>query len=231
MRNSLKKTKNLFPLQNYNLPFIDSRYFDAGFTSGKISTVAADASNTFYNRLFEEYATTGTMVAYENDFMDFNYLLFNEFLTNVTSYDTWMQGMSDAALNYKLPIQLCMSLPNQIMQSLLSSAVTNARASEDNFPGGAHASAWEQGSRWQIAYTSVFYAALDVMPFMDVIWTSAHCAGSPYPHDRDNIVLQVCFLLGGGIVRTCFFFFSFFFFVSHYCYLVCFSLALVGACP
>ena len=141
-------------------------------------------------------------MAYENDFMDFNYLVFNQFLTNLTAFETWLGGMTRAAHKWGLPVQLCMSLPNEVLLSLKHSAITNARASEDNYPGNAHPSAWERGSRWQSAYTHVFYAAVNIAPFFDVVWTMEHCDGAPYDVDRDNIFMQV--RLGGKTICLCF---------------------------
>jgi len=58
-------------------------------------------------------------------------------------------------------------------------AVTNARASEDNFP--------DSGARWKIGYTALFLAPMNIRPFFDVIWTTAVQPGNPY----DSIVFYV----------------------------------------
>jgi hypothetical protein len=123
--------------------------------------------------------------------MDFNYLLFNDLITSLDKPYMWAKGMADAALAHNLPIQYCMGLSNWMMQALSLPAVTNARASEDNFPGGAHASGWVKGSRWQIGYTTLFLNAVRLRPFFDVVWSQATCPGSPYGIPRDNIALQI----------------------------------------
>ncbi len=43
--------------------------------------------------------------AYEIDFLDFNYLIFPLFLSNLTAAETWLAGMADAALDLSLPVQ------------------------------------------------------------------------------------------------------------------------------
>jgi len=80
--------------------------------------------------------------------------------------------MADAALQRKIGIQYCMGLSSWALQTLEFPAVTNARASEDNFPGGSHASKWAKGSRWQIGYTSLFLNAIAIRPFLDVVWSA-----------------------------------------------------------
>ena len=93
-----------------------------------------------------------------------------------------------------------MDIPSAAMQSLRLPAITNARASEDNFPGGnsGQAPAWQQG-RWKIAYASLFYSALDLAPFMDVVWTTDTEAGNPYNATRNNVELQFMLsALGNG---------------------------------
>lgn len=123
--------------------------------------------------------------------MDFNYLLFNDFITSLDKPYKWAKGMADAALANNLPIQYCMGLSNWMLQALEFPAVTNARASEDNFPGGAHASGWVKGSRWQIGYTALMLNNLNLQPFFDVVWSEPNCPGNPYPVARDNIALQI----------------------------------------
>jgi len=70
-----------------------------------------------------------------------------------------------------------MDLPSDALASTVGGsggAVTNARASEDNFPSA--------GGRWSIGLTSMFYGALDLKPFYDDTWTVAQqCApDNPY---------------------------------------------------
>eukprot|EP00043_Microstomoeca_roanoka_P011144 m.105214 g.105214 ORF g.105214 m.105214 type:complete len:897 (+) comp15104_c1_seq7:127-2817(+) len=165
---------------DFNFTFVASQYFDVGFARGVISHIDASESYDFYLTLMSNYSSV--MSSFEVDFMDFNYLTFTDFTEQVGVFDTWAAGMADAAFELRLPIQYCMALPNEILNSVKYPAVTNARASEDNFPSNE--------DRWQIAYTSLFYAAVDVKPFMDVIWTRSDQPNNPYGISRDNIELQ-----------------------------------------
>ena len=91
--------------------------------------------------------------------------------------------MAQAALSYGISHQLCMSLPSQIMDTLLLPAVTNARASPDNQPGVFD-------NRWKIGYTSLLMWPLEVQPFFDNTWTEAD-ESFEYGHNRSNVQLQV----------------------------------------
>ena len=44
-------------------------------------------------------------------------------------------------------------------------------------PGGCHASQWVESSRLQIGYTSLFVIAIDLRPFLDVVWSAPYTAG------------------------------------------------------
>lgn len=72
-------------------------------------------------------------------------------------------------------------------------AITNARASEDDFP--------TSGNRWNIAMTAMLMRALDVGPFFDDIWTRADQPGNPYGVPSNNIRLRtfVSTLSGGPV--------------------------------
>lgn len=114
-------------------------------------------------------------VAFEVDFMDFLGLLFPALTTSdITALDAWYSAMAAALGAAGVPVQLCMDLPSDALASTLAPAVTNARASEDNFPTAT--------GRWSIGLTSLLYGALDLKPFYDDTWTTAQqCApDNPY---------------------------------------------------
>ena len=116
---------------------------------------------------------------FEIDFLWFTALIFEEFRQSVDSLFRWVQGMNDAAFSHGISIQYCMDLPSYALASMEFGAVTNARASDDNFPWG------EDGAprhyRWKIAYGALLYNAVGLQPFMDVIWTQAE-----QPHNIAN---------------------------------------------
>ena len=86
-----------------------------------------------------------------------------------------------------------MDLPAWAMASLDFAAVTNARGSDDNFPSaedGPDAGPGQPTTRWKLAYSTLFYAALGLEPFFDVIWTRGDQPGHAYSTNRSNIELQ-----------------------------------------
>eukprot|EP01116_Phalansterium_solitarium_P006814 TRINITY_DN1920_c0_g1_i1.p1 TRINITY_DN1920_c0_g1~~TRINITY_DN1920_c0_g1_i1.p1 ORF type:complete len:305 (-),score=14.08 TRINITY_DN1920_c0_g1_i1:192-1106(-) len=64
-----------------------------------------------------------------------------------------------------------MGLPSDFMTALTLPSVTNARASEDNFPGSGH---------WFIGHTSMLISALGLNPFKDNFWTNSTQPDSTY---------------------------------------------------
>eukprot|EP00050_Salpingoeca_kvevrii_P015410 m.46559 g.46559 ORF g.46559 m.46559 type:complete len:910 (-) comp6309_c0_seq1:137-2866(-) len=147
-----------------------------------ITRVKSKDAFRFYSNIATQYVKSGIMNGFEVDFMDFNLLTFPEMITSVNEPETWAKEMGNALNRLKQPMQWCMGLPSWMLLSLEIPCLTNARASEDNFPSNEH--------RWKIGYTSLFLNALHIAPFMDVIWTRADQPGNPYGQPRDNILLQ-----------------------------------------
>lgn len=63
--------------------------------------------------------------------MDAQSLAFDPLNTNLTLGKKWLNDMGKAALKHGITIQYCMSLSRHILQSLESSAVTQARVTND----------------------------------------------------------------------------------------------------
>eukprot|EP01048_Picozoa_sp_COSAG05_P019611 COSAG05_NODE_3115_length_2313_cov_1.386631_1_plen_77_part_00 len=76
-----------------------------------------------------------------------------------------------------------MDLPSFALASVELDAVTNARASTDNFPSAEDGAS---NPRWKIAYDALLYASLGLQPFMDVIWSTAVQPGTIYLHDSNH---------------------------------------------
>ncbi|XP_062516980.1 uncharacterized protein LOC134192275 [Corticium candelabrum] len=160
--------------------FIDSLDFQLSYARGPIANVEPHQSYQFYDYIMSQYSRS--MGAYEVDFLDFQFLLFLELQEQVDAAEIWMKGMTDAALKHNVSVQLCMELPSDLLQSVLFPAITNARASEDDFPTA--------GNRWDIAMTAMLMRALDIGPFFDDIWTRADQPGNPYNKSSNNIRMR-----------------------------------------
>eukprot|EP00039_Didymoeca_costata_P022263 m.4153 g.4153 ORF g.4153 m.4153 type:complete len:922 (-) comp2906_c0_seq1:25-2790(-) len=142
-------------------------------------------STQFYMDIYAPYMKAGVMMASEVDFLNWSQLTVPALFAQLDGGHLFLKGMAEAALQNGISHQLCMSLPAQILDTLLLPSVTNARASPDNTPTNE--------DRWKIAYTSMFMWPLEVAPFFDNIWTMANQSDQPYGPGvvRHNIELQV----------------------------------------
>jgi hypothetical protein len=127
----------------------------------------------------------GVMMGAEVDFLDWMQLTVPALFSTLDGGHRYLKGFADAALKHGVSHQLCMSMPSQVMDSLLLPAVTNARASPDNTPTNEN--------RWLIAYTSLMMWPLDVQPFADNVWSMSHEPAEPYGPGvfRHNVELQM----------------------------------------
>ena len=116
----------------------------------------------FFNRFFTQQNEWGLSM-YEQDWMCTEYDEVEELQTNLTLADMWLAGMNHGAQQANLSIQYCMPYPNDMLSAASHSQVTNARATGDYFHG-AH--------QWAIGGTSLFYMALNVLPFKDGFYSS-----------------------------------------------------------
>lgn len=169
---------------SHGFRFVNSTWFNAGFDKGIFAQADPATAEAFYDYILTEHATEIAGGGFETDFMDFSALLVPEFNTQLGSAAGWLKGMWGAAAKHGLPSQQCMSLPSMILNALDHPAVTNARASEDDFPTNPN--------RWQIGYTGLFLGPVAIRPFFDVLWTQAVQPGNPYGlHRRSNVELEV----------------------------------------
>lgn len=169
-----------------SIPFIVSRPYDIGLPTKTILSVIAMPmpvfAEQFYHTIMSKYVANGVLGGFEIDFMDIIFLMFDQYNQDVSSAELWVSGMNAAASKLKIPIQYCMTLPGFALQSVKLMAVTNARATEDNYP--------QNPNRWQLAYGSMLFAALGLKPFFDVIWTVPTQPPNIYNMSRHNILLQ-----------------------------------------
>ena len=100
------------------------------------------------------------MVAFEIDFMDYQLLQFPALLSTVGLAEEWQVGIGAAASARNLSVQLCMELPAELMTTLLSDSITNARGSGD---GGSNVAGF--------AASSLLMSSLGLAPFTDNFWS------------------------------------------------------------
>ena len=141
---------------SYSSNFTFYKSFEYIPTTGPIALVSAPESERFYGELFDWGLANGAMVAFEIDFMDYQLLQFPVLLQNVGLAEQWQVGIGTAAQARNLSVQLCMEVPAELMTTLLSDSITNARGSGD---GGADVAGF--------AASSLLMSALGISPFTD----------------------------------------------------------------
>eukprot|EP01065_Artemidia_motanka_P035546 TRINITY_DN43453_c0_g1_i1.p1 TRINITY_DN43453_c0_g1~~TRINITY_DN43453_c0_g1_i1.p1 ORF type:complete len:791 (+),score=261.97 TRINITY_DN43453_c0_g1_i1:49-2421(+) len=128
-----------------------------------------DDALAFYRELFD-YGVASGMESYENDFLNYNLLAIPHFRQTFGASEKWLAAINTAAAERQVPVQMCMALPSDLMESVRMNSVTNFRASSDY----AIAENYNVGGSSLIAY------ALDLRPSKDNFWTHRPAA-QPYP--------------------------------------------------
>lgn len=149
------------------------------FVGGPIARIMPQDSFAFYNELMQR-CRGWKCVGFEIDFLDFNYLSFQDSATASGVFEGVMQGLSEAGAQAGVPVQLCMPLPSDVLLSVQLRGVSNIRVSDDNDL------TYASGDRWRIGLTSLLHGAVDIRPFFDGTWTHNQYTGAdahdvPYP--------------------------------------------------
>ena len=130
--------------------------------------VVPEQSFDFHSYIFDAGTQMGQN-AFEIDFADYIFP-FALFASDVRALDAYFAGMDAAAVEHSFPVQLCMSLPLIMLDSVYWPSVTNARLQADGYA--------TTYMRYDIFQGSLLYAAVAMAPFLDNIWTSS-CQPSP----------------------------------------------------
>ena len=126
--------------------------------------VVASQSYDFHSFIMDRGLEFG-MTNFEIDFINFQHLSFTDTSTDVRVFDEWWGGMAQAAAEHATPVQLCMDLPAVALASVQWGFISNARLQGDGFP--------DDDSRYDIFQSSLLYSAIDLAPFLDVVWTTS----------------------------------------------------------
>jgi len=137
---------------------------DESWVSTCEAHVVAAQSYDFHSMLFDRGVLWG-MNHWEIDFLSFFYLSFTDILTDARAWDTYWEGLTRAAEEHAIPVQLCMDFPAIALNSVKWNAVTNARVNGDGFPGSVY--------RHDIFLGSLLYGPLELAPFLDNTWSTS----------------------------------------------------------
>jgi len=92
-----------------------------------------------------------------------------------------------AAAATHVSVQLCMDLPSDALLSTQLPRLTNARASEDDFPG--------TDSRWTSASVRCCTLRWGLRPFYDDTWSVEYQPGSPYGPGAKETFVEVSVII------------------------------------
>eukprot|EP00392_Amoebophrya_sp_AT5.2_P014603 g14764.t1 len=113
---------------------------------------------------------------FEIDFMNELFLKSAEFRTTLGLYDSWLQGLDEAARDNDIFVQYCMMLPSDVFVALKFDRTTNGRASDD----------YAAVHTWDVFASSLLLDSLHALrPSKDNFWSSA-----TYPDDSNFNVIN-----------------------------------------
>ncbi|CAB9520567.1 expressed unknown protein [Seminavis robusta] len=150
---------------------------DLRSTATKTTPTAIPVETRFWMDLFQSAQERWGLTVYEQDWMDVQMENMDYLLQNVSSAQTWLTQMGQAAKQRRLPMQWCMTWPRHVLQSLTCDQVTQARASGDYRPSLGRRN-WDMG-----VSGGMFLDALDIAPLKDSFWSSSVPQNHSYHYD------------------------------------------------
>ena len=144
-----------------------------------------DDSLAFYREIFD-YGLSVGMAGYENDYLDYNFLSIPYLRKTFGAANKWLAGINGAALERRLPVQICMALPSDAMASVQFDTMTNIRSSTDyGIPDNRDDTPVQPGglfddSNYNIGGSSILAWSLGLRPSKDIFWSHRpdNCHGS-----------------------------------------------------
>ena len=143
--------------------YIHDKSLPFEWLSGPDWTIPADPEG-FFGWFFTQQQGWG-LAMYEQDWMCKEYDGTAALQTNISLADDWLRGMANGAAKSGRTVQYCMPYAHDVLSAAAYPAVTNTRATGDYF----HAD-----HQWAIGGTSLFYDALNILPFKDGFYSSTH---------------------------------------------------------
>ena len=168
--------------QGGNWSFMNGDHTKLSWFKGNTANVVPEQSFDFYTQVMALGKAQG-MGAFEIDFLNYNFNLYPRFRNEPGAHAMWLKGMDDAAVEANVSIQYCMTLPQQMINSVALRAVTSTRVSGD---GGRP---YTNGGVGQL-----LAAAVGVRPFKDNMWTNG-----TFPKGRADVVASVLTMGPAGL--------------------------------
>ena len=146
----------------------------------------------FWKYLLSTAKNDWNLMVYEQDWLDREYSAVNELRSVLNLGETWLNEMGQAAIDVGLTIQYCMPWTRHTLQSVMNSAVTQIRVSDDYQPGNG---------QWQVGDTTILAHALGLAAFKDTFRTlkfESNCLFMQ-PEPYAELETYVAALTGGPI--------------------------------
>ena len=147
----------------------------------------------FWNDLFANNTNWG-MIVYEQDWLSRTSESLPLLLNSLSFGREWLMNMANAANEYDINIEYCMSYPRHIMSSVQLLSVTQTRVSGDYLPG-------DRKEQWRIGISSIFAWSLGLAPSKDSMWTMSEKQDGPYldsTHEPFNRLQAAILALSNG---------------------------------
>ena len=148
--------------------------------------VRASDSKAFFEWFLTKGIEKAGMVSFESDFMNQNVNCVDEFVESpIHGADEFLEGMTEAALGFDIPIQWCYASPNVVMASLNYPAVTNFRVSFD----------YCYGKSYEIGESALLVWAVGSAPSKDTLWTTENnrteTPGCEWTVDHETVAAEL----------------------------------------
>jgi hypothetical protein len=184
------------PLAMYAPEYASNNVWIDDYTWKVDTNTAIPIDPGFYSNLFANGTSIG-MKSFEQDFLC-SYGIGGTSLTNkdVTSGETWLRLMDEAAQTAGIKIQLCMADGYHILQSTMLPAVTNARGTGDNTR--------DYPSVLSMGQNTLLYYALGIYTSRDNAWTSRSdvnqkaCGNAKFCYEPNAHLDNMVAVLAGG---------------------------------
>jgi len=178
------KSDNAYP----SFHFLDSGRTWNTFPEVANSYVDPSQSFAFYRRIFEQGRAQAQM-AFEIDYLS-SWADNPYFRSQLEAASQWLGGMSAAAVEAGIPLQLCMTYPRHVLESLRLDGVTQVRASTD-YPSPKNF--------FDFGHTTLLSTALGLSPSKDN-FRSKRCSNCNFGGHKNSEMNALLAALSRGVV-------------------------------
>ena len=160
------------------------------------SNPAPESAATVFGAVMDAGLAQG-MRFFEIDYLVDSFMHTHAFRQTPGAFETFLSGLSAAAVARGVPVQFCMGLPSDALSTLTLQAVTSFRASIDY---GVPLPNDYGRENWQVGGPSLLLAALGLAPFKDNFWSTRTQPGIPDRVETNSALHCLLATMSGGAV-------------------------------